>query len=494
MALSSFVFGQSVPNTTTFSLQDVENAISGTQGNLNQCFTDAIQSHFNTTFKNQYYTQYGNLNNLLMFRDYGPHNAITIPIVLTNDASGVTASYANLNGNVTSDGGASLTARGFEISVNSNMSSSTFVPNIGQTGAYQSGYNANCTQTTYYYRAYAINSAGTGYGSVVNFTTLSPAFLAYTFYYQIDGITINSQATATEGANALYFNQLGVNGSNTRFATTIGGTGQLIYTSDNPGCRLTGEPPLTYWVTVHRSSSIWVINYDHQGVVLQSTPYTPTTTTYTTSSTWTTPANIRYAQIECWGGGGTGGPATGGGARAAGGAGGTYAKKTLTVTPTSSYVYTVGGASTASTTAKVDGNPTFWGSASFATATCAANGGVGGGVNATIGGAAATTAATTGSVGDVIYAGGNGGAGTPAESSGGGGGGAGSGGAGGNATNSTAGTGTANNGGNGGAGVSASNAKNNGSNYGGGGSGGLTATSTDRSGGNGAAGYLRITY
>lgn len=83
MLLSGLVLGQ-VPNNTTFNLQDVENNIAGTQGSLNQCFTDAVQSYFNATFKAQYYAEYGNLNNLLMFRDYGAHNDVLAPIYVNN--------------------------------------------------------------------------------------------------------------------------------------------------------------------------------------------------------------------------------------------------------------------------------------------------------------------------------------------------------------------------------------------------------------------------
>ena len=386
LGLAGNVLGQSVPNTTTFTLQNVVDAVNPTTDDLQDCFNDANSAYFNATYS-------GTKTELLNFRDYGPHNGVCAAADVTQITNpSTTAITMNIQTAVLSDCALTLRRIYYSTTNASPDEGDSYFDQALTTGSITStitGLNAN---TGYYFAIRATNATGSDYSAVgFKFTT-----------------------------NALY--------------------------------------------------------------------------TFTTSGTWVCPAGVTSVVVECWGGGGTGGPATGGGARAAGGAGGTYAKKTLTVTPTSSYVYTVGGASTASTTAKVDGNPTFWGSASFATATCAANGGVGGGVNATIGGAAATTAATTGSVGDVIYAGGNGGAGTPAESSGGGGGGAGSGGAGGNATNSTAGTGTANNGGNGGAGVSASNAKNNGSNYGGGGSGGLTATSTDRSGGNGAAGYLRITY
>ena len=489
-----------VPNTTTFSLQDVENNISGTQGSLNQCFIDAIPSYFNATHKNNYYTQYGNLNNLLMFRDYGPHNASAIPTVITNAATSVSETTATLNGEVTGDGGSTITERGFRVSSSSDMSGSYNVVVSGTTGIFNGPYEGTCTNYTRYFQAYATNSVGTGYGSILNFTTTSPTLLTYTFYTQVDGVTINSSATAAQGANAAYWNQIGTNTNNVRYAATMTGTGQRVFTTNtHPACEwISSTPGSTFWYVVVSGASVWTVELDYDSKVITSTAYSPTTTAYTTSSTWTTPANIRYAQIECWGGGGTGGPADGTEARAAGGAGGSYAKKLIAV-PNSSYVYTVGGASTASTTTNVDGNPTFFGNASFASALVGANGGLGGAVNTTTGGASATTASSSSggggaSIGDVIYAGGNGGAGTSASFAGGGGGGAGSTGAGNNASNQTAGTAKTENGGEGGAGTNTTNTRNNGNTYGGGGSGGITTASTNRQGGNGAAGYLRITY
>lgn len=56
-----------VPNTTDFTLADVIAAVLPSSNDLDECFTDAIQGAFNTT-----YNPGGNTNtNLLNFRDYG---------------------------------------------------------------------------------------------------------------------------------------------------------------------------------------------------------------------------------------------------------------------------------------------------------------------------------------------------------------------------------------------------------------------------------------
>lgn len=66
--ISLIGFGQSVPNTTTFTLQNVVDAVNPTTDDLQDCFNDAISTYFNPTYS-------GSKNSLLNFRDYGIHNA-----------------------------------------------------------------------------------------------------------------------------------------------------------------------------------------------------------------------------------------------------------------------------------------------------------------------------------------------------------------------------------------------------------------------------------
>lgn len=61
------VFAQ-VPNTTTFTLQDVVDEVNPTTNDLQDCFNDANADYFNPTYE-------GSKNSLLNFRDYGSHNA-----------------------------------------------------------------------------------------------------------------------------------------------------------------------------------------------------------------------------------------------------------------------------------------------------------------------------------------------------------------------------------------------------------------------------------
>lgn len=97
---------------------------------------------------------------------------ITVPEVTTSAVSSITSSSALGGGNVTSNGGSSITARGvcWSTSANPTIADSKTTNNTG-TGSYESSIKGLAPNTTYYVRAYAINTAGTAYGNQVTFTS-----------------------------------------------------------------------------------------------------------------------------------------------------------------------------------------------------------------------------------------------------------------------------------------------------------------------------------
>jgi gliding motility-associated-like protein len=114
----------------------------------------------------------------------------TVPALSTNAATSISSLSATLNGTVTSDGGASVTERGFVYSTSENS------PTIGElgviqvadgsgTGTFSESVTGLSPSTTYYYQAYATNSEGTSYGGVENFTTASA------------GVTLSTNPTLT---------------------------------------------------------------------------------------------------------------------------------------------------------------------------------------------------------------------------------------------------------------------------------------------------------
>lgn len=100
---------------------------------------------------------------------------ITIPTVTTNNVSDITTTTATCGGNVTSDGGSTVTSRGVCWSTSHNpILNLYYMTSDGYgTGEYVSSITGLQPNTTYYVRAYASNSQGTAYGPEVSFTTQS---------------------------------------------------------------------------------------------------------------------------------------------------------------------------------------------------------------------------------------------------------------------------------------------------------------------------------
>ena len=104
-----------------------------------------------------------------------PVQELTLATVNTTSAFNIAETTAQSGGNVASDGGSLVTARGIcwgtshNPTVNGNHT--TDGSGIGSFTNILSGLNSG---TTYYIRAYVVNSLGTSYGTEVSFTTSTP--------------------------------------------------------------------------------------------------------------------------------------------------------------------------------------------------------------------------------------------------------------------------------------------------------------------------------
>ncbi len=119
--------------------------------------------------------------------------ASTAPTVSTNAATSVTSNAATINGEITDTGGANATVRGFVWGTSATLSGGDTATTT-ESGTFGiSTFSSNRTSlspsTVYYFRAYATNVAGTGYGSILNFTTESSLPVA-------SGVSINGGATS----------------------------------------------------------------------------------------------------------------------------------------------------------------------------------------------------------------------------------------------------------------------------------------------------------
>ncbi|GAJ02422.1 unnamed protein product, partial [marine sediment metagenome] len=94
--------------------------------------------------------------------------------VTTISASSITYNSATSGGNITNDGGASVTARGVCWSTSQSPTiSDNFTTDGSGTGSFSSSITGLSPVTTYYVKAYATNSAGTAYGNEISFITTS---------------------------------------------------------------------------------------------------------------------------------------------------------------------------------------------------------------------------------------------------------------------------------------------------------------------------------
>lgn len=112
----------------------------------------------------------------LYFEDWGVPLAST-PSVTTSAATNIASTSAMGNGNITDDGGETITERGFEWDTDSGA---PYANSESEEGTFGEGeYSLSLTGlpsgTTIYYRAFATNSEGTGYGSELNFLTIPAA-------------------------------------------------------------------------------------------------------------------------------------------------------------------------------------------------------------------------------------------------------------------------------------------------------------------------------
>lgn len=102
-----------------------------------------------------------------------PQN-LTVPTVTTMPPDNIKSTSVNSGGEVTASGNATVTARGicWSTSPNPTIANSTAPYLTGGLGTFSSYTFSLTVHTTYYIRAYATNSVGTGYGQEYSFRTV----------------------------------------------------------------------------------------------------------------------------------------------------------------------------------------------------------------------------------------------------------------------------------------------------------------------------------
>lgn len=127
------------------------------------------------------------------FREFYGYVSAVIPTLTSSAMDSITATQMRANANVTSDGDATVTERGFYFGTSSTYTSNTKYTVSGTTGAYTRTFTSLSGGTTHYGTAYAINSVGEGVATTRSAGTLNTRTLT---------ITRTKAATGSSGQNS----------------------------------------------------------------------------------------------------------------------------------------------------------------------------------------------------------------------------------------------------------------------------------------------------
>lgn len=139
---------------------------------------------------------------------WGPCGTIVavLPTVVTNSITNIGATTASTGGNVTADGGATVTARGvcFSKTLNPTIADSLVVNGAGGIGNYNAALTQLAPLTVYHVRAYATNSVGTAYGSDSSFTTtaLTTPIITTNTVFGIGATSASTSCTVTSNGGS----------------------------------------------------------------------------------------------------------------------------------------------------------------------------------------------------------------------------------------------------------------------------------------------------
>ncbi len=154
-----------------------------------------------------------------------------IPSLTTVAVTAITPTSALSGGNITDDGGATITARGvcWSTTLNPTLTDSKSSDGIGK-GSFSSNINGLLPATTYHVRAYATNSVTTAYGNDIPFTTAAISVPTVTTSSVVPGLI-----TAVSGGNITSDGGTPVTAKGVCWSTTTNPTTTNSKTSNGAG-------------------------------------------------------------------------------------------------------------------------------------------------------------------------------------------------------------------------------------------------------------------
>src|ERR1035437_4146033 len=153
-------------------------------------------------------------------------NDILKATLITTTPVSITVNSAQSGGNITLDGGASVTDRGVCWSTSHNPTiADNLTSNGSGIGIFTSSLTGLTPNTLYYVRAYATNSMGTAYGDEISFTTLScptiTATISGTTSICQNAVSPNITFTGSGGTAPYTFTYLINSGTNLTVTTSV---------------------------------------------------------------------------------------------------------------------------------------------------------------------------------------------------------------------------------------------------------------------------------
>lgn len=187
---------------------------------------------------------------------------IETPTVSTINATSITTNTAVLGGNITKDGGATVTERGLYIGLNSDpvLGGEKKQYLFGDDNPFSGKIGNLQLNTTYYVKAYAINEKGIGYGNLVSFTTLAALATIST-----NPMTTITKSSSLSGGNITSDGGASITARGVCWSTsqnptidnskTIDGTGKGIFSSTITGL----QAYTTYYVRAYATNVVGTV-------------------------------------------------------------------------------------------------------------------------------------------------------------------------------------------------------------------------------------------
>ena len=181
-----------------------------------------------------------------------------LPQLTTTTATGITPFEATSGGTIIGDGGFSIISKGVAWSTSPNPTINDNLTNNGSgASTFQSVLTNLLPGTSYYYRAYATNTVGTGYGMSFSLTTQGLATLTTTEIMQINSnyAVSGGNITSNGGANVIARGVCWGTSPNPTIALTtktVNGSGNGLFTSNLTGL----TPGTTYYVRSYATNAV----------------------------------------------------------------------------------------------------------------------------------------------------------------------------------------------------------------------------------------------